>query len=92
MHILLNNNKRSKINMPKKLKLNLDELKVQSFVTGLDDDMLKKMKGGTGDDEDSRSLPYTCSCCYITNTPPATGCGPTTNPCYTNCTPPGTAC
>lgn len=32
--------------MPKKLKLSLDQLKIQSFVTSLDDIESKKVKGG----------------------------------------------
>ena len=43
--------------MPKKIKLNLNDLKVQSFVTALDDKDKKKIEGGgssgcTGPDED----------------------------------------
>jgi hypothetical protein len=40
--------------MPKKVKLNIQDLKVQSFVTSLEDDSKAKVKGG---------LPYTCNTC-----------------------------
>lgn len=40
--------------MPKKVKLNMENLKVQSFVTSLEDDQKEKAKGG---------LPYTCLTC-----------------------------
>lgn len=63
--------------MSKKLKLNLEDIKVQSFVTGLDDDIIKKMNGGTDGD---RTTPT-----------PRTACGQS-SPCYTNCTPPPQAC
>ncbi|NML70075.1 hypothetical protein HHL23_09705 [Chryseobacterium sp. RP-3-3] len=32
----------------KKLKLNIDDLKIESFVTALDKDLSKKLQGGLG--------------------------------------------
>jgi len=69
--------------MPKKLKLNLEDLKIQSFVTGLDDDILRRMKGGSGAESDAVT-----ECCPT----PQTQCGMTNNPCYTNCSPPPENC
>ena len=70
--------------MPKKLKLNLEDIKVQSFVTGLDDDILKKMNGGTVGGAPSHEV---TKCCET----PQTLCG-MSSPCQTNCSPPPEAC
>lgn len=40
--------------MPKKVKLNMEGLKIQSFVTSLEDSQKEEVKGG---------LPYTCRTC-----------------------------
>lgn len=42
--------------MPKKIKLDLQGLKVQSFVTTLKEDQKEEVKGG---------LPYTCNTCAM---------------------------
>lgn len=42
--------------MPKKTKLNIQDLKVQSFITSLEDDSQAKVKGG---------LPPSCNTCEI---------------------------
>ena len=68
--------------MPKKLKLNLEDITVQSFVRGLDDDIIKQMNGGTGDEGPKTIFPCPT---------PQTACGQS-SPCYTNCTPPPQAC
>ncbi len=60
--------------MPKKQKLNLEELKVQSFVTALEEQDLGKFRGGTIDP--------TCigSCDCDTDTPECITDGETLNP------------
>ncbi len=51
--------------MPKKLKLKLEDLKIQSFVTLLTEDEKKKFKGGGSVDCDSTHYP----CCHTTFEP-----------------------
>lgn len=63
--------------MPKKLKLNLNDLKVQSFVTALDEREKRGFKGGTTGGDDG--CPPTCATC------PAT-CAQTCFTCITNYT------
>ncbi len=49
--------------MPKNLKLNLNELKVQSFVTALTSEEKDRFKGGGSDGCDSPTTKVThCSC------------------------------
>ncbi len=45
--------------MPKKVKLNIQDLKVQSFVTSLEDDSKAKAKAG------GPVLPETCATCDL---------------------------
>ena len=51
----------------KKKKLSLDQLKVNSFVTGMEDEKKQTAKGG-----DPNSAPYTI-CCFIEDTEGCTG-------------------
>lgn len=49
--------------MPKKLKLNLNDLKVQSFVTALTDEEKNRFKGAGSDGCDSGGTALThCTC------------------------------
>jgi len=67
--------------MPKKLKLNMDELKIQSFITALSDEEKRNLKGaGTGVDCDT-----TGSVCCTSNQ----NCG---SICQTQCGSGGTCC
>lgn len=59
--------------MPKKLKLNLNELKVQSFVTALTDEEKDKYRGAGSDKCDDTGGAATCVPC--TNTCGTCSCG-----------------
>lgn len=69
--------------MPKKMKLNLEELNVQSFVTSLDDEKSKHILGGGETDDTCVSCEGTCDnsngCICTTTCPTDTiagdGCG-----------------
>lgn len=52
--------------MPKKIKLNLNDLKVQSFVTTLNDWEKNELKGGTTNSWDE-DCPQTCMSACITD-------------------------
>lgn len=76
--------------MPKKLKLNLNELKVQSFVTSLDSERLKMVNGGgTGELCDAASGTW-ITCVGGCQTNERNGQGGLCSMCNTQCT--GTPC
>ncbi len=58
--------------MPKKIKLNLSDLKVQSFVTNLNEKEKNELKGGASLPNDCYSYPNDC----YTNDPTCVTCGP----------------
>ncbi len=60
--------------MPKKIKLNLNDLKVQSFVTAFDDKEKREFIGGTSDD--GGVCPPTCG----------SQCATVCSLCFTQCT------
>lgn len=69
--------------MPRKIKLNLNDLKVQSFVTALNEYDKAKIKGGT-DTADDDCDTSTCRTCY-TRCTCDTACGGTCMPSYIAC-------
>ena len=73
---------KTELNMNKKLKLKIDDLKVESFVMGISP--TKQFKGGSG------GFSYCPGLCTMFMTCPCTAdtCGDTCNPCsraFTNC-------
>ena len=63
--------------MPKKLKLHLNELKVQSFITELDDSASKQFWGGKTINSCDSALGSWCDC--------PTACANTCNSCGSQC-------
>jgi hypothetical protein len=58
--------------MPKKLKLKLEDIKIQSFVTNLSEEEQNKIKGGT--DVATCTFPCCNNTYYTTKSPPNQNC------------------